>query len=98
MTTHRLSPNSGLLGVNWPTWVVFGFAVAWCGAFYLMRQPPSPWAFDLPQAQRPGKPVNVWQLMYPETVVNCGAAKGLAWCANYCDQQSQIRYIECDTP
>ena len=96
MTTRRLAEN-GVLGVNWPTWIVFGFAVAWCGAFYLMRQPPSPWAFDLPQAQVAGKPVNVWQLMYPATVVNCGNA-GISWCANYCDQQDRVRYIECVTP
>jgi hypothetical protein len=97
MTTRRLAENNGLLGVAWPTWIVFGFAVAWCGAFYLMRQPPSPWAFDLPQAQIASKPINVWQMMYPATVVNCGAA-GFSWCANYCDQQSRIRYIECVTP
>lgn len=87
-----------MLGVNWPTWIVFGFAIAWCSTFYLMRQPPSPWAFDLPQAQAPGKPINVWQLMYPATVVNCGATAALRWCANYCDPQSNIRYIECATP
>ena len=97
MATRRMTENSGLLGVNWLTWIVFGFAIAWCCAFYLMRQPPSPWAFDLPQAQVVGKPINMWQLMYPATVVNCGSTE-FAWCANYCDGGARIRYIECATP
>jgi|SRR5215469_4227918 len=97
MTTHKLTANGGLFGVNWLTWIVFAFAFAWCFAFFLMRKPPSPWAFDLPAAQLPRKPTNAWQLLYPATIVNCGATVP-AWCANYCDEQSTIRYIECTEP
>lgn len=97
MATQKLAAHSGMLGVGWLTWIVFAFAIAWCSAFYFMRQPLSPWAFDLPAAQLPSKPVNPLQLMYPASVVNCGAAR-FSWCANYCDADSKIRYVECFEP
>lgn len=84
----------GFLGANSGTWMAFGLAIAWMFAFYAMRQPQTPNAFDLPQAQVVSRQVNALAVMYPSTIVNCGRA-GMERCSNYCDQNARIRYIEC---
>jgi len=97
MSTRKLAAHRSLLGDTWRSFAVLGTALLWCSVFYLMRQPPSPWAFDLPAAQVSSKATNIWALRYPATVVNCGTS-GKPWCSNYCDRESRVRYIECVTP
>ncbi len=96
MTPHRLDPS--IFGINWRSWVALGLTVAWCSTFYFWRQPQTPFAFDLPQAQVPmGTHVNTLAAAYPTTIFNCGST-GMSWCANYCDRHSNIRYVECTPP
>ncbi len=85
------------LGVRRTTWIILACTLAWCLAFYLIRTPQRPWAFDSPAAQFSGPAPNALQTRYPPTVVNCGAAPP-AGCARYCDQQAETRYVECVVP
>lgn len=97
MTIRKTTENKAFLGVSRLSWIVVGFTVAWCCALFFMRQPPTPSAFDLPQARIADKPVTFWQLNFPATIVNCGNA-GSPWCTNYCDARATVRYIECVAP
>ncbi len=96
MRAQKATSAKSFLGVHWMTWLVVGFAMAWCWSFYMMRQPMKPYAFDLPQAQYRFTPASPWNTGYQSSIVNCGrAGTYLPSCANYCDPQSRIRYVEC---
>jgi len=90
--------------------IAIALVLGWCSIFYFLRQPQTPFAFDLPQAQtnsvlpssepdrsNPWAISNAWLSAYPTTLVNCGSA-GWARCSNYCDQNSLIRYVKCSAP
>ncbi len=110
MVTSRFLGGRAFLAENWHSWVIVALALGWCSIFYLARQPQTPFAFDLPQAQTnaalPGQSSthtsdwavsNAWLSAYPTTLFNCGSA-GRARCSNYCDQNSLVRYVECSPP
>jgi hypothetical protein len=110
MAMRNLVGGRPFLGEIWRSWLIVVLALGWCSIFYFLRQPQTPFAFDLPQAQTnavlPGDSSahssawavsNAWLSAYPTTLVNCGSA-GWARCSNYCDQNSLVRYIECNSP
>jgi hypothetical protein len=99
MSVPKRAVANSFLGVNRTTWLIFSFAIMWCCAFYLMRQPQKPFAFDLPQAQGNFSHISPWSKVYPSTIFNCGTSgMFLPSCANYCDPQSRVRYVECTAP
>ncbi|HKT16514.1 MAG TPA: hypothetical protein VJR47_00640 [Stellaceae bacterium] len=110
MAKHKRLAGKGFRGEGWHSWVIVLLAIAWCSIFYFVRQPQTPFAFDLPQAQTnallpaqsggstsPWAVSNAWMSAYPTTLINCGSG-GWARCSNYCDQNSLIRYTECNAP
>lgn len=97
MSARKLTAHRSALGDAWRGFALILTALLWCSVFYFMRQPPSPWAFDLPAAQMSSNVNNVWALRYPASVGNCGSS-GMPWCSNYCDREARVRYIECSMP
>jgi len=96
MAMQRKFETASFMGVSRTAWLVTGFAIAWCWAFYLMREPQKPYAFDLPQAQLRQPITSPWTANYQATIFNCGRPPYyLPSCSNYCDPQSRIRYVEC---
>lgn len=108
MATRHLTSGRGFFGEIWRSWPILALAVIWCSIFYILRQPPTPFAFDLPQAQTnsrlPGDSAmhdsawaiaNGWLSAYPTTLFNCGNGGGVG-CSNYCDQNSLVRYTDCN--
>ncbi|MGH7035248.1 MAG: hypothetical protein ACREFL_16060 [Stellaceae bacterium] len=108
MKRRKWLGGKGFRGESWQSWAIVLLAIGWCSIFYLIRQPQTPFAFDLPQAQTnavmpsgaagstsPWAVSNAWLSAYPTTLVNCGSA-GPERCAKYCDRNSLTRYVECD--
>ena len=99
MSTRKLTAHRSALGDTWRGFALIATALLWCSVVYFMRQPPSPWAFDLPQAQVSSHINNVWGLRYPSTIANCGSlGADKPWCNNFCDRDARVRYIECSLP
>lgn len=110
MATPRLPAAKAFFVENWHSGLIVALALCWCSIFWIVRQPQTPFAFDLPQAQTNGvlpgeSPThasdwavsNAWLSAYPTSLFNCGNA-GWARCSNYCDQNSLVRYTECTSP
>lgn len=98
MSARKLTTHRSALVDTGRGFALIATALLWCSVFYFMRQPPSPWAFDLPAAQV-SSVNNAWALRYPSSIANCGSlGADKPWCSNFCDRESRVRYVECMMP